>query len=303
MTKGLQRYFGDEIIHKQCPKCGDKQNFTRRTRFLTFPEVLIMVTQRFTFQNWTPTKLNTSFKVILGDLDLETYRAKGGVQEGEEALPEGGEVEVEVEPEINGELLNMCLMMGLPEQPAKHALHNTGNESADAAVTWYFSNMENPDINGPLPTIKKKVKQGGFAQEQKEEKKQDASTSVDENVLMMMVSMGMDESRSRKALQKFENNFDAALDYITSHGPEEDDFGEEKEEVKEVGDMEVDQRPGVYNLDAFITHLGNSIHSGHYVSHVKKGNDWVLYNDHKVAITSDPPHEKAFIYFYRKKDE
>ena len=34
--------------------------------------------------------------------------------------------------------------MGVPEQAAKHALYNTGNNSADMAVAWYFENMENP---------------------------------------------------------------------------------------------------------------------------------------------------------------
>jgi len=191
-------------------------------------------------------------------------------------------------------------MMGLPELPAKHALHNTGNQDADAAVTWYFSNMDNPSINGPLPTVKKLVKQGGFGAEKKEEKKASSAPEVDENLLSMLVGMGMEEVRSRKSLQKFNNNIEAALDYMTTRMPEEDEF-DEPEEVKEAPEWQVDARPGVYDLDSFITHLGNFIHSGHYVAHIKKDNNWVLFNDHKVAVTSDPPFDKAFIYFYRKK--
>ena len=38
----------------------------------------------------------------------------------------------------------MVIMMGIPETAAKHALYNTGNNSADMAVTWYFENMDNP---------------------------------------------------------------------------------------------------------------------------------------------------------------
>mmetsp|Transcript_24654 Transcript_24654/g.21882 ORF Transcript_24654/g.21882 Transcript_24654/m.21882 type:complete len:119 (+) Transcript_24654:117-473(+) len=118
----------------------------------------------------------------------------------------------------------------------------------------------------------------------------------------MLTSMGMDAERSRKALIKFNNNMEQALDYVTSHGPEEDEFEEPKQEVAgDAPEFLVDQRPGVYDLNGFITHLGNSIHSGHYVAHLKKGDDWVLCNDHKVATTSDPPHDKAFIYFYKKK--
>ena len=37
-------------------------------------------------------------------------------------------------------------MMGLPENAAKHALYNTGNNNADMAATWYFENMDNPGM-------------------------------------------------------------------------------------------------------------------------------------------------------------
>jgi uncharacterized UBP type Zn finger protein len=35
-------------------------------------------------------------------------------------------------------------MMGIPENAAKHALYNTGNNSADMAATWYFEHMDDP---------------------------------------------------------------------------------------------------------------------------------------------------------------
>jgi uncharacterized UBP type Zn finger protein len=38
-------------------------------------------------------------------------------------------------------------MMGIPENAAKHALHKTGNNSADLAVSWYFENMDDPCNN------------------------------------------------------------------------------------------------------------------------------------------------------------
>ena len=38
----------------------------------------------------------------------------------------------------------MVIMMGIPENHAKHALYKTGNNNADMAVTWYFENMEDP---------------------------------------------------------------------------------------------------------------------------------------------------------------
>jgi ubiquitin carboxyl-terminal hydrolase 5/13 len=270
MKTAFERYFGDEIINKDCPKCQCKQDFTKSTRLLNFPAVLMIVMQRFTFQNWTPTKIKTSVDVSIEDLDMEGFKAPGGIQPGEEALPDGGEVEVEVEAEVNADMLNQCLMMGLPELPAKHALHNTGNQNADAAVTWYFSNMDNPDIQGPLPTVKKKVKQAGFGGAAEEDQKMEAE--VDENALQMLVAMCFPEERVRKVLPKCDNNFDRALDYLTSHAPEDD---EAEGVAQDLPKWEVDPNPGNYNLHGFITHLGDSIHSGHYVAHIQKDDNWV----------------------------
>ena len=58
----------------------------------------------------------------------------------------GGAVPEEIEPELNTELLNMVIQMGIPENPAKHALYKTGGNDADQAVTWYFENMGDESI-------------------------------------------------------------------------------------------------------------------------------------------------------------
>jgi ubiquitin carboxyl-terminal hydrolase 5/13 len=42
------------------------------------------------------------------------------------------------------------------------------------------------------------------------------------------------------------------------------------------------------------------MHSGHYVSYIRKNNKWVLYNDAKVAETNDPVLGKAFIYIFKR---
>jgi len=46
--------------------------------------------------------------------------------------------------------------MGIPENAAKHALYNTGNNNADMACAWYFDHMDDPALNNPL-----KVKKAG----------------------------------------------------------------------------------------------------------------------------------------------
>jgi ubiquitin carboxyl-terminal hydrolase 5/13 len=62
--------------------------------------------------------------------------------------------------------------------------------------------------------------------------------------------------------------------------------------------------PVKYQLKAFISHKGPSVHSGHYVAHIKVGNDWVLFNDEKV-VKAD--HESvvglkklAYLYVFEK---
>ena len=48
------------------------------------------------------------------------------------------------------EIVNQLLMMGIPEVQAKHAVYNTGNNSAEMASMWFFENIENPAIQVPL---------------------------------------------------------------------------------------------------------------------------------------------------------
>ena len=79
-------------------------------------------------------------------------------------MPEGdGGGDEEVEPELDQGLLSMVLQMGIPENPAKHALYKSGGKDADAAVTWYFENMADESINLPLK-IKKSGGNAGGAQ-------------------------------------------------------------------------------------------------------------------------------------------
>jgi len=55
-----------------------------------------------------------------------------------------------------------------------------------------------------------------------------------------------------------------------------------------------------YKLFAFISHMGTSTQSGHYVCHIKKGGQWVLFNDAKVARSEDPPKDMAYLYIYQR---
>lgn len=53
-----------------------------------------------------------------------------------------------------------------------------------------------------------------------------------------------------------------------------------------------------YELKAVIVHLGKSVHNGHYVSYVRKGGKWVLFNDETVTIRKNPMLGKGYVYVY-----
>ena len=56
-----------------------------------------------------------------------------------------------------------------------------------------------------------------------------------------------------------------------------------------------------YVVHGAIVHLGKSVHCGHYVYYGRQGNDWILFNDRKVARTAEPLIGKAYILILNKK--
>ena len=114
---------------------------------------------------------------------------------------------------------------------------------------------------------------------------------------MTLTAFGFTEKNCKIALKKCDMNMERAGDYLMSH------MGEELEdEPAGSSEWQPPQGPGIYDLQGLITHLGASVHAGHYVAHLKIDNEWILYNDHKVAHSIDAPIDKAYMYFWIRKD-
>lgn len=184
--------------------------------------------------------------------------------QGEESLPEEGKKE----PQVNQFLLSQLLEMGITETQAKNALIKTNNVSVESAATWVFENLDNPELNKPIVA--------------------DSEPSVS-----IITEMGFSAAQAKYALKKCDGNAERAIDYLFNH-PDEMQIDE--------GCVGVDTRNANYQLFSVVTHLGASVHSGHYVAHILKDGEWVLYNDAKVASSSDPPLNKGYIYFFRLVD-
>ena len=62
--------------------------------------------------------------------------------------------------------------------------------------------------------------------------------------------------------------------------------------------------PAKYRLKAFVSHKGPSVHSGHYVAHIKTNVGWVLFNDEKVVKADDESvrdlKRLAYLYIFER---
>jgi ubiquitin carboxyl-terminal hydrolase 5/13 len=126
--------------------------------------------------------------------------------------------------------------------------------------------------------------------------------------------MGFERKQAIASLKLTNGNIEEALNLIYTNpniGNEKNeenkmDIEDKKEDKKEEKNKELEEdkiinegNGSIYNLYGFITHLGKSTECGHYVSHIKKENKWIYFNDIKVSLLEDPPIKKGYIYFYR----
>ncbi|ORE19494.1 ubiquitinyl hydrolase [Rhizopus microsporus] len=275
----LDTFVSEEPVEGyDCPNCREKTTAYRSNKFSTFPEILVINPRRFAFINWVPQKLPVTITFPEGLIQLDKYVGTGQ-QPGEELLPE------ESKPNTGGVTFNQSdidqlMAMGFSENRCKRALMNTGHNGAEVAMNWMFEHMEDPDIDDPLPT----------------DDNQAGNNPSDEQTAMLQ-DMGFTAAQARKALRETGNDTERALDWLFSH-PDDNGQDEPSTSAQEAGDS---TPPFNYQLDSFVSHKGTSVHCGHYVSHVYKHNEWILFNDNKVAVTPNPPVGEAYLYFLRRQ--
>lgn len=119
----------------------------------------------------------------------------------------------------------------------------------------------------------------------------------------MIMSMGFTIAQATKALKETNNSTERAVDYIFSHQDELDMIDvQEAESASSGGSPPKNYRDGdgKYRLKAFISHMGTSSQVGHYVCHIRKDNQWIIFNDNKVAISQNPPKDLGYLYLYER---
>uniref|UniRef100_A0A8C2H5X4 Ubiquitin carboxyl-terminal hydrolase n=1 Tax=Cyprinus carpio TaxID=7962 RepID=A0A8C2H5X4_CYPCA len=275
----------------------------KTSRFASFPEYMVMQIKKFTFGvDWVPKKLDVSVDVP-DFLDLNRLRATG-LQTGEAELPDLTPPIVIPEdtraPEIDESSVMQLAEMGFPLEACRKAVYYTGNMGAEMAFNWIIAHMEEPDFAEPLAIpsyMEPDLPSPSFP----------TISALDnqppEESISILTSMGFPRHHTIQALKATNNNLERALDWIFTHPDCED----ESEAMSDTADTEPNNNSfsnandlSSYELFAFISHMGSSTMSGHYVCHIKKEGRWLIYNDHKVCLSERPPKDLGYMYFYRR---
>ncbi|XP_067897575.1 ubiquitin carboxyl-terminal hydrolase 13 isoform X2 [Heterodontus francisci] len=279
--------------------------------FASFPEYLVIQVKKFTFGiDWVPKKLDIS--IDMPDLlDISHLRATG-LQPGEEELPDISPPIIMPDrpkaPEIDESAVMQLAEMGFPLEACRKAVYYTGNLGAELAFNWIIAHMEEPDFAEPLLL-------SGYSEVSHNEVGLAGGASSMENqppeeIVAIIASMGFPRNQAIHALKATNNNLERALDWIFTHADSEDEsetasdvdaqsYINTNTEAEPAGPR-IKDGPGRYELFAFISHMGPSTMSGHYVCHIRKEGRWIIYNDHKVCASEKPPKDLGYIYFYQR---
>lgn len=128
----------------------------------------------------------------------------------------------------------------------------------------------------------------------------------DSEAVANLLAMGIDVTQAITALKMCNNDAQRAIEYIfdpdsvNSREPKQNLTVATRPDPLKMKLFWPDNQPKIYQLKAFISHMGPSTMCGHYVCHIKKEERWYIFNDNKVALSENPPKELGYLYFYER---
>ncbi|KAK6620294.1 hypothetical protein RUM44_006695 [Polyplax serrata] len=248
---------------------------SKTTRLSSFPDYLLIHLKKFYVNSeYQASKLDVS--VEMPDvMDLTQIRGCGR-QPGEELLPEV--TETPPAPVLDEQILSELIVVGFNPEAAKKAVYFTTKSNIskeqhmEDAMEWIMQHMKDSDFESPFVPPGISSNQSAF--------------TADESSIGKIMDMGFTREQAIRALKKTNNNLDVACDWILEH-------------VDDVM-MEESNDGSLYRLRAFISHMGTSSMVGHYVCHILKDGQWIIYNDNKVALSENPPKDLGYLYLYER---
>ncbi|XP_053658453.1 ubiquitin carboxyl-terminal hydrolase 5 [Anopheles marshallii] len=286
-----------------------KTTAKKTTKLASMPDYLMLHLKKFTLkEDWTSLKLDVAID-IPEVLDLEMLRGTGK-QPNEEELPDIAGREP-TPPPMDPEVMDQLLGMGFPPEACKRAIFFTKNTGIEPATQWMVEHIADSDFASPFVppgTGGKSGTAGGAGS---------AAFVPDPVGLEMLMGMGFTDRQATKALKETGNNTERAVDWIFSHTDELDSMAIDDATSDSVATAAAAagcdsgatgskqgtsyrDGTGKYKLVAFISHMGPSAQVGHYVCHILKDDEWVIFNDNKVAISQNPPKELGYLYLYQR---
>lgn len=306
----MEAWAGEERIDDwRSPEDGTLSFAKTTQRFRVPPPVLMVEVQRNVVQppDWVPKKLDVC--VDMPDvIDLAPYISRGGLQPGEVTMAENASLSVPSSKgaeEADPVLLEQLVSMGFAAGKCRKALLACHNRNLDSAMDWLVAHMDDGDED----------ESAAAPAQQPATKKQATTAAPDVAAVEMLSQMGFSEKHILYALSQTDNNVERAADWLLSHADELPDICDAAAaaEMTDAPGAPAEQHaeeaeapytgPTKYELVSFVSHLGRTADSGHYVAHAKKNGVWYLFNDAKVAVSAEPPKDLGFIYFYVRQNQ
>ncbi|XP_010544252.1 PREDICTED: ubiquitin carboxyl-terminal hydrolase 14 isoform X2 [Tarenaya hassleriana] len=279
----LATFSSPEEIHEfYSTSLKTKTTAIKTTGFTSFPDYLVLHMRKFVMEEgWVPKKLDVYIDVP-DIIDISHMRSKG-LQPGEELLPDDVPEEemASVKPVANEEIVAQLVSMGFNHLQCEKAAINTSNVGVEEAMNWLLSHMDDPDIDAP-------ISQG--------------TSAVDESKVATLVSFGFSEEVAQKALKASGGDVERATDWIFNNpnASVSDMDVTSNNTAPTPTDSALPDGGGKYRLFGIISHMGTSTHCGHYVAHILKDKRWVIFNDNKVGISTNPPKDMGYLYFFQR---
>jgi len=254
-----------------------------------FPRYLMIKLGRYMVDsNWKQVKIDAKVDMPLS-LDLSHLIATGP-QAHEVLMSESGDSSSDslTTPVADEAIVNQLIQMGLEQNGCIRAVLAVENASVELAMEWYFSHMDDPYFHEP-PVVKKSSSGNDYVE------------IVNPESISLLTNMGFSEKHVREALRSTNENVERAADWLFSH-PENESLEDSCTSPNNGSHSTQESTHGRYELHAIISHIGKNTESGHYVCHIKKGDQWILYNDEKVSLSQNVPMDCGFMYLYRRCD-
>ncbi len=296
---------------------------SQRIAASTLPRILAVVLARYEQDaDWRTVKQDADVPMPL-TLDVSTEGIISTPPAPGEALlpaappagahPPAPVVASSIEPD--GALVSMLVDMGFPAGACSRAAMATANAGAEPAMEWLLVHGEDAGFDAPYSVVPGAGVGGGVP-------------AADPVAVATVVDMGFGPGAAAAALAACGGNIERAMDWLFSRAGSGELEGLEgaagaapaaASAGAGVTHPDATRLPpgyGRYTLVGFLSHMGPSPASGHYVAHVRKdrsgrspadkGADastltWHIFNDAKVALSEDPPLEQGFVYLYARE--